>query len=323
MRITISSSFLLLSSFFSYGQNPDFKNYSQAIPQVDVKIEMIAIPSGTFTMGSPAEEKNRKNDEGPQIPVKLNAFWMGKYEIPWDIYELFVFDSLDPTRNNGQNNKLDGVTRPTSPYLDMTFGMGKQNHPAVGMTQYNAIQFCKWLYSRTGNFYRLPTEAEWEYASRSGAKEIYHFGNDEDMLKDYAWYAVNSNNKTHPIGTKKPNSWGLYDMYGNVSEWTFDQYSPDTYQKNKGKLADNPIVIPKKLYPHSVRGGSFKEDASKLRSASRNASSPDWKRLDPQTPKSNWWLTEPYVGLRIVRPLVEPSKKEIDEYYAIKPIPDY
>lgn len=323
MRISIPFSFLLLYSCLSYGQQADFKNYTQEIPKVEVKIEMIVIPAGTFTMGSPAAEKNRKSDEGPQIQVKINAFWMGKYEIPWDIYELFVFESLDPTRTINQDNKLDGLTRPTKPYLDMTFGMGKQNYPALGMTHYNAIQFCKWLYSRTGIFYRLPTESEWEYASRSGSKEAYHFGNDEEKLKDHAWYASNSNKKSHPIGTKKPNDWGLYDMYGNASEWTLDQYAPDTYQKYKGKLVNNPVVLPNKLYPHSVRGGSFKEDASKLRSASRNASSPEWKQLDPQSPKSNWWLTGPYVGLRIVRPLVSPSEKEINEYYNIKPIPDY
>jgi formylglycine-generating enzyme required for sulfatase activity len=191
------------------------------------------------------------------------------------------------------------------------------------MTQYNAIQFCKWLYLQTGIFFRLPTEAEWEYACRAGSASAYYFGDDVSKLKDYGWYAENSNGKTMPVGTKQPNGWGLYDMHGNVAEWTIDQYVPDAYSTRKSPAVD-PIVSADQLYPHTLKGGSFADEAGDCRSASRKPSDPMWKRLDPQIPKSNWWLPEaPFVGLRIVRPLKIPSQKEIAEYYNKAPIKDF
>jgi len=305
-----------------FAQKGDFNAYIQTLPNVEIGIEMVPVRAGEFTMGSPADEKGRQEDEGPQVQVKVDAFWMGKYEVPWDIYELFIFESGDVTKPSDPS--LDAVTRPTPPYLDMTFGMGKQGHPAVGMTQYNAIQFCKWLYTRTGVFYRLPTEAEWEYACRAGTESAYSFGDDPSALGEYAWYAANSDEKTHEIGTKKPNAWGLYDMYGNALEWTIDQYIPDFYAQEKGKPVNNPMAKPVTLYPHSVRGGSFEDEAVDLRSAKRRGSDASWKVMDPQTPKSNWWFPEtPFIGVRIVRPLETPSKAEIEAYYGVEPIPDY
>lgn len=219
---------------------------------------------------------------------------------------------------------VDAVTRPTKPYLDMTFGMGKENHPALAMTHYNAIQFCKWLYARTGVFYRLPTEAEWEYASRAGSTTEYAFGDDPAQLIDYAWYKVNSEDKTHPVGQKKPNQWGLYDMYGNVAEWTYDQYKADYYATVKGDNANNPVSVPDKLYANVIRGGSYDDQAKELRSAARRPSDPVWKQLDPQIPKSNWWFPEaPFIGMRLVRPVKAPSKADIDAYYNRAPIADY
>jgi sulfatase modifying factor 1 len=286
---------------------------------------MIPISAGKFIMGSSEGEKGRQLDEGPQAQVKIDAFWMGKYEIPWDIYELYIFESADVTKAKvDPKGTVDAVTRPSPPYLDMTFGMGKEGYPAVGITQYNAIQFCKWLYSRTGVFYRLPTEAEWEYACRAGSKQAYFFDDDSDKLGEYAWYADNSEGKTHRIGTKKPNPWGLYDMYGNASEWTIDQYILDFYKQFEGKLADNPVAKPIKPYPHSVRGGSFESVAADLRSAKRQGSVASWKEMDPQIPKSDWWFPDaPFIGIRIVRPFNLPAKAEIENYYNREPIADY
>ena len=312
--------FLALTPFFAFSQD-HFKAYTQKLPGATVTFDMVAIPEGKFTMGSPEDEKGRDAGEGPLHEVKVNAFWMGKQEIPWDIYELYVYKDYDVTVKDAQ---VDAITRPTKPYLDMTFGMGKEGFPAVGMTQYNALQFCKWLYDRTGVFYRLPTEAEWEYACRAGSNTAYSFGNDGARLTDYAWYSANSDEKTQPAGTKKPNAWGLFDMHGNAAEWTIDQYIPDFYNQYKGIPADNPIAEPVKLYPHTIRGGSFADPAEGLRSASRAASDPDWKRIDPQIPKSNWWFPEaPFVGIRIVRPLIPPSKENIESYYNRKPITDF
>lgn len=319
----------LLSLFASgtlFAQQVDFSDYQQTLAGTDQSIDMVAIQGGTFKMGSATGEANRRTDEGPQIDVEIAPFWIGKYEIPWDVYEYYIYESGDPTAGQEQAmQEVDGITRPTAPFLDMTMGMGKEGKPAIAMTHYNAIQFCRWLYTRTGVFYRLPTEAEWEYACRAGSEATYFFGDNVDELGDYAWYAGNSEEKTHPIGTKKPNAWGLYDMLGNVCEWTFDQYIPDAYKQwKKEKRASNPVNPPTELYPHTVRGGSFQDEAVNLRSAARAHSDPAWKELDPQTPKSNWWFPfTPFVGLRIVRPAVQPSQDEIEAYYTIEPIPEY
>lgn len=321
----VGMSVLLLTSHAGFSQQAAEKNYTQDIPGTKLAFDMVAVPGGSFQMGSPETEHQRAADEGPQHTVAVSPFWIGKHEVTWDIFEPFVYKDYEITQSNGNvSAAVDAVTRPTKPYLDMTFGMGKEHHPAVGMTQYAAIQFCKWLYTRTGVFYRLPTEAEWEYASRAGTTTAYNFGDSPALLEEHAWFKANSNLKTHPVGSKKPNAWGLYDMHGNVAEWTMDQYIPDYYQQWKNKTAQNPLANPTKLYPHVVRGGSFKDEAGALRAANREGSSPNWKRIDPQIPKSNWWFPEaPFVGLRLVRPVTPPAQVVIDAYYNQQPTPDY
>jgi len=299
----------------------EFKPYTQKLEGTGLSFSMEAIPGGEFLMGS--DEGNP--DERPVHKVQIAPFWMGTHEVTWNLFEPFVYKDFERVQSGGTiPADVDAITRPTKPYLDMTFGMGKDGHPALAMTQYNAIQFCKWLYIRTGVFYRLPTEAEWEYACRAGSTTTYHFGNDAAQLDDYAWYKGNSDNKTHKVGQKKPNAWGLYDMHGNVAEWTYDQYLADYYQQFDGKAADNPVAVPDKLYPHVIRGGSFEDEAANVRSASRLPSDPFWKQLDPQIPKSNWWFPEaPFIGIRLVRPLNPPPHDEIMAYYDKAPIEDY
>ena len=151
-------------------QETEMKAYTEIIEHAFGKIEMLPIPSGKFLMGSPQNEVDRQNDEGPQHVVELPAFWMAKYEITWDAYEVWMAD-LDVLRRQVTNikpNKRDKLadkyqlTQPTKPYTDMTFGMGKRGYPAICMTQHSARVFCKWLSAKTGRYYRLPTEAEWE-----------------------------------------------------------------------------------------------------------------------------------------------------------------
>lgn len=294
--------------------------YQQQIEGTKLSFEMKPIPAGQFAMGS----VKGNPDEQPVHQVKIDPFWMSTYEVTWDIYEPFVYKDFEKSSSTSIPVQVDGVARPTKPYLDMTFGMGKENHPALAMTHYNAIQFCKWLYARTGVFYRLPTEAEWEYACRAGSKDEYSFGNDASKLGEYAWYKGNGEEKTHAVGLKKPNAWGLYDMHGNVAEWTFDQYKEDYYASFKNGVAANPVLVPDQLYSHVVRGGSYEDDAPMLRSAARTASDPVWKQIDPQVPKSNWWFPEaPFIGLRLVRPVNPPSKTDIEAYYNRAPIADY
>lgn len=316
------SAFLVLSGTMVVAQNKDHKNYIQDIKGTSLSFSMQAIPGGTFEMGSNSVDHP---DEQPVHQVKINPFWMGTYEVTWDIYEPFLYKDYEMSKQTegAIPADVDAVTRPSKPYLDMTFGMGKQGQPALAMTNYNAIQFCKWLYKRTGVFYRLPTEAEWEYACRAGSKTAYFFGDDAKALADYAWFAENSAAQTHKVGEKKPNAYGLYDMLGNVGEWTYDQYHADTYAKRKAKPSDNPVVTPTELYAHVVRGGAFDSKADALRSAARGASDPFWKQLDPQMPKSNWWFPEaPFVGMRLVRPVTPPSHDEIMAYYDQEPIAD-
>jgi sulfatase modifying factor 1 len=295
--------------------------YQQQIEGTRLSFEMQPIPGGDFLMGS----TNGNPDEAPIHKVKLDPFWMSRFEVVWDIYEPFLYKDYEVNNSTAKVPvQVDAVTRPTKPYLDMTFGMGKQNYPALAMTQYNAIQFCKWLYARTGVFYRLPTEAEWEYACRAENKGEYSFGDDQSKLGDYAWFGANSEKKTHQVGQKKPNAFGLYDMHGNVAEWTYDQYQPDFYATLSKTVAKNPVATAAKLYPLVVRGGSYEDDAKALRSAARKPSEPAWKQIDPQIPKSNWWFPEaPFIGIRLVRPLITPDKAEIDAYYNKAPIADY
>lgn len=310
---------LLMTSSICYSQ-PQGKSYVQDINGTKLSFSMQAVPAGEFMMGS----KFGKEDEQPVHKVKISAFWMSTYELTWDLYEAFLYKDYETTHSVGAvPPNVDAVTRPTKPYLDMTFGMGKENHPALAMTHYNAIQYCKWLYARTGVFYRLPTEAEWEYASRAGANTAYAFGDEEMQLTEYGWYKANSGGKTHEVGKKKPNKWGIYDMYGNVAEWTYDQYQLDFYARVKDGQLD-PVNTPDKLYAHVIRGGSYEDEGKALRAAARMASDPSWKQIDPQIPKSNWWFPEaPFIGMRLVRPAVQPSAEEILKYYDKPVIPDY
>lgn len=306
---------------------PAFEKYTQTIPGSKVSFALVPIPGGEFLMGSPASEKGRKPDEGPQHKVKVAPFWMGTHEVTWDEFELFAYREIEKQSMNASSmvgkGASDAVSRPTPPYVDMTFGMGKSGFPAINMTHYAALTYCKWLTAKTGVFYRLPTEAEWEYACRAGSTTAYGFGEDAAQLGEYAWYYDNSNAGTKQVGTKKPNAWGLYDMHGNVAEWTLDQYSPEFYAGFTKGTVSAPWNKPNKLYPHAVRGGSWDDDAPVLRSASRQASKPSWKKRDPQIPKSNWWLTDgAFVGFRVVRPLQQPSKEEIAKYWS-EPIKDF
>lgn len=288
-----------------------FQKYEQLIPGSTVKFVMIPIPAGTFSMGSSTNDKMKETDELPQHVIKLSAFWMGAYEVTFDEYNIFF---NDPSLS--QNIVTDAVTRPSSPYIDMSLGMGKDGgFPANSMQQYGALMYCKWLYKKTGIFYRLPTEAEWEYACRAGTSTVFPFGDDESKLGEYAWYSSNSENRYHKVGLKKPNAWGLYDMLGNVGEWVLDQYQQDYYTTVSVNTID-PIRLPEARHPRSVRGGAYNDEAKDVRTANRRMSDLVWNRRDPQIPRSRWWNADaPFVGFRIVRPLKQPTAEEAENFF--------
>jgi formylglycine-generating enzyme required for sulfatase activity len=202
----------------------------------------------------------------------------------------------------------------------MSFGMGREEHPAVCMTQLGAKLYCRWLSAKTGRYYRLPTEAEWEYACRAGTDTAYSFGNDRGKLDQYAWYYDNSDERYHRVGKKKPNPWGLHDMHGNVAEWVLDHYVPDFYGPSAEKASrGGPFAVPKATHPRVVRGGSWDDDPHDLRSAARRSSTKKWSDEDPQRPTSVVWHTSSYfVGFRVVRPLRLPSDEECDRLEGIK-----
>ena len=289
---------------------PKAAPYKVTIPFTTVSYDMVPVPAGEFAMGSSEKDPRHKKDELPQHKVRVDAFWMQAHEVTWDEYRLFMFASQGGETEH-KDEIVDGVSRPTRPYVEMSFGMGINGFPAISMTQHAANKYAEWLSARTGEFYRLPTEAEWEYACRAGTNTPYYFGDDASKLSDYAWYSANSQGKYQKVATKKPNAWGLYDMLGNVMEWTLDQYAP--YQAG---AEVNPWVTATKPYPHAVRGGSWNDPADMLRCAARVASDASWKQQDPQLPKSIWYHTDAqWLGFRLIRPAKVPSLAEMYRYW--------
>jgi len=421
------------------------KPYTNTIPGTTVSYVMLPIPGGEFLMGSPESEQGRTPDEGPQHKVAIAPFWMGRCEVTWNEYELFMYPDLVKRSATALGQKedplIDAVSRPTKPYTEMSFGMGKDGFPAISMTQHAANKYCQWLSAKTGQFYRLPTEAEWEYACRAGTTTAYSFGDDVSKFREYAWFKNNNDRsltisldeipdlpsfaarlkqppstdalspylrdqfspatrkllsdygdgpnlelqralvedidriirngpiytserfagvelpkqisdllkekpegedlirlnrellheaypkeivtsdsepmaKYQKVGLKRPNPWGLYDMHGNVVEWTLDQYDPDYYKQFADTVASNPWNKATTPYPHVARGGSWDDKPEMLRSSARLASSKAWKVQDPQLPKSIWYHTDAqFLGFRIVRPLKVPSPEELQKYW--------
>jgi formylglycine-generating enzyme required for sulfatase activity len=297
-------------------------DYAGKVPLTGAAYHMVEFAGGKFLMGSPDSEAGRQADEGPQTTVEVAPFWMGKYEVTWDEYEPFMITQVDRYKNGARKDfdpavhtDVDAVSGPTAPYVEMSFGMGQKGFPAISMTQHAANKYCQWLSAQTGHFYRLPTEAEWEYACRAGTNTAYSFGEDAEALEEYGWFVDNSNEKYQLVGKKQPNPAGLYDMHGNVAEWCADQYVADYFERLKGGAA-NPFIKPQSLYPRSVRGGSWADDPELLRSAARRGSDATWQQQDPQLPKSVWYLTDaPWLGFRIVRPKKIPSIEEMYFYW--------
>jgi formylglycine-generating enzyme required for sulfatase activity len=300
----------------------EMADYAAKVPLTGAPYHMKAVPGGKFLMGSPPGEKGRQEIEGPQTEVEVAPFWVGKYEVTWDEYEPYMITQVDRLKNGARKDfdpskhgLVDAISGPTLPYVEMSFGMGQQGYPAISMTEHAANKYCQWLSAQTGHFYRLPTEAEWEYACRAGTTTAYSFGDDPTELDQYAWYYENSDEKYQQVGKKLANPWGLHDMHGNVMEWTADQFVPDYFERLR-QDAVNPFVRPQTLYPRTVRGGGWDDDPENLRSAFRRGSDPSWKQQDPQLPKSIWYFTDAqWLGFRIVRPRDVPSVEEMHFYW--------
>jgi len=292
------------------------KGYTETVTSKSgekISFEMVLVPGGTFVMGSPKDEPGRRDDEGPQYKVRIDPFYLCTTETTIEFFlayyeEMVTAKRQDTEVEQADRGDLDAVTGPTPVYGDLTMGHEKK-HPAMGMTWYNAVTFCEWLSRKTGRKYRLPTEAEWEYACRAGTTNIFGFGNDPNQFADYAWYEANSDGEPHEVGKKKPNAWGLYDMWGNVREWVYDFYSPIVYRE---AAKQNPSVNPRGPAGgevHAARGGDYNSAIKYLRCAARDYEDKWWRSGDPQMPKSKWWLPQmDFIGFRIAR-AIDPNDK--------------
>ncbi|MEI6678301.1 MAG: SUMF1/EgtB/PvdO family nonheme iron enzyme [Mariniphaga sp.] len=288
-----------------------FENFIEKIPGTTVSFDMIAIPEGTFNMGSPNNEPLRKPDEGPVHKVKLSKFWMGKIEVSWNEYLAFFQATASQGRTEGQvlkNKNVDAITGPTPPWGAPDQGWGKGTRPAITMSWRSANTYCEWLSKVTGKKYRLPTEAEWEYACRGNTTTPYFFdgdpkkftskgifkkifGPDTTNIASHIVYMVNSLSRTKDPSSVKENPFGLKNMTGNVAEFCSDYYAPDAY-KTGGAEVINPKG-PESGQEHVIRGGSFKSDAKDVRSAARDFTKTQaWLSTDPQMPKSVWWYSD-------------------------------
>ncbi|MHC4433938.1 MAG: formylglycine-generating enzyme family protein [Planctomycetota bacterium] len=279
----------------------------------ELSFNMVLVPGGTFVMGSPENEPNHADDEGPQHNVRLDPFYLCTTETTIGLFTAYYQETVsakkdffevqeakkNATEAGGDN--VDAITGPTPVYGDLTMGYGPR-HPAIGMTWHNATNFCAWLSKKTGKKYRLPTEAEWEYACRAGAGNIFGATNVPEQVKDFAWYDATADSETSEVGKKKPNALGLYDTLGNVREWVSDFYSPTAY---KDAAKKSPAVNPKgpktgKI--HVARGGDYSCPVGDLRCAARAYEEKWWRMGDPQIPKSIWWLPEmDIIGFRVAR----------------------
>ncbi len=268
------------------------------IPGTDVSFTMVSLDGATFPMGK------------TERPVTISPFAISTHEVTNDAYRIFQVRENDTPVAATEGWDADAVSRPSPPYLDFTYGMGTRGgYPEVNITQQAALRYCQWLYEKTGRFFRLPTEAEWEYACFAGEEP------DPADLHDLAWLYENGEETYHKTGEKKPNAYGLYDMLGNVSEWTLDEY----YDDYPDRLTDapDPWMRPDGKHSRTVKGGSFDTATAEAGCRTREKSSPRWQARDPQIPKSKWWnVDSAFLGFRLVSPTRQPSAAEVEQFFA-------
>lgn len=308
-----------------------FTSFTEKIPGSGASFKMIAIPGGSFKMGSPDNEKFRNPDEGPVREVQVNQFFMGEVEVTWDEYLAFFAQTSRSGKTGvmaiGPAEDVDAIVGATPPYGQPDQGWGKGKRPAISISYHAAETYCQWLSLKTGKTYRLPTEAEWEYAARGGWETPYFFEGDPryfmkkkflsskrdtTMINRYVVYKENSQAKTQEPSFVLANPFGLKNMLGNVGEFCSDWYAPDAYSKECQGVISDPRG-PSAGTEHVVRGGNYQSTAAQVRAASREQTHTEqWLRTDPQSPKSIWWYSDCfYVGFRVVCEFDEKTGRKI------------
>ncbi len=229
------------------------KPYTEALPEFAVSFQMVPIPGGTVKIGDKT--------------VTVKPFYMATTETPWEVFDAFLL-SGEPSRPYDQTEfPPDAIARPSRSYILPDLGWGHQGYPVINVSSTTVMMFCRWLSSVTKRKYRVPTEAEWQLACSAG-----------EASEQSAWCAGNSDEVTHPVGKKLPNKFGLYDMFGNVGEWSTD-------------LSGEPVLC----------GGIFSDSLGDMSPGQRRYWSKEWQAHDPQLPKSRWWLSNGhFVGFRLV-----------------------
>lgn len=316
------------------GQFVDLENgrfmvpYTSKIPGTEIEFTMMPIPSGVFV-----DDFEQPKGQQKTVRIAVEPFWMAEHEVTWAEFQRYMkmetfFKKFNAAgvRKITEKTAIDAVTAPSSLYdPTYTYSFGDlPKQPASMMTQFSAKQYTKWLSLSTGQFYRLPYESEWEYACRAGTKTKFYFGDDEKELSKHAWFDNNTNDSRHIVGKLLPNPWGLYDMLGNVSEWTLDQFSEDRYEHLSEADLSKPISTmtayrkPDQLYPRTLRGGSWESLIDECNCDFRLASDKDWKDMDPFIPQSPWWFTSHLgtsAGFRIIRPYVDIDSKTKESFW--------
>ncbi|MEZ6164952.1 MAG: SUMF1/EgtB/PvdO family nonheme iron enzyme [Phycisphaerales bacterium] len=243
------------------------------VPGTAVPFELVRTPVGAV--------------EFEDAEHQIGSLFVLRTELTWDLYDIYVYELDEPDGSS----PADAVSRPSKPYVPPDRGFGHDGYPAIGMTRGAAEGFCEWLSLKTGLSVRLPTQPEWVYLARAGDLTPYCCGVTADTLGEVAWFLENSEHTTHPVGLKKPNGFGLFDIHGNAAEWVMT----DTRR---------PIAM----------GGGYRDaaEASTTTSAQRQMS--NWNQSDPQIPKSRWWLADcSWVGFRFVVDATDEQTRKLEE----------
>jgi formylglycine-generating enzyme required for sulfatase activity len=295
--------------------------FEKATPDrpVVAKLEMAWIPPGSLGVPSGAADDNPRD-------VKISGFWMSRCEVSADLfydwyiaYERAGWNDTEESRDKD----LAALAGPPQLHAPPEFtknGYAPSGTAATGLTQYGAEQFCRWLSLRTGRLYRLPTEAEWEYAARAGTTTPWHFGDDVKALGEYAVVGEKEAKTLPVVARRRPNQWGLFDMYGNVGEWVLDGWSDDPHAAWLKAPRDPWVPRSKTQRDGVVRGGNWTSPPQDARSDSRT-------RRDDTTGvtwQNGWqWFDLSDDGRRIGFRVVSPAKAEMvgRESYLV-PVPD-